>query len=92
MWAPYFRPMPLAPVAARFRLAELLETHDVTQAELVRRSGVSQVTVNAIANNRTTRVDLATLNALSRALGEIVGRAVEPGELLERVPDEPTGA
>ena len=70
--------MPATAVAARFRLAELLTEKDVTQAELVRRSGVSQVTVNSIANNRTTRVDLATLDALSRALG------VAPGDLLER--------
>lgn len=43
------------------------------------RSRVSLVTVNAIANNRTTLVDLATLDAFCRVL------KVEPGELLERV-------
>jgi len=43
------------------------------------RSEVSLVTVNAIANNRTKRVDLATLDALRRVL------RVEPGALLERV-------
>lgn len=65
-------------VAARFRLAKLLEDAGMSQSELARRSGVSQVTVNGIANNRTTRVDLATLDALSSVLG------VQPGELIER--------
>ena len=77
--------MILAPVAARFRLAELLDEKQMTQSELARRSRVSQVTVNAIANNRTTRVDLATLDALSRVLG------IQPGELLEREPEPKKG-
>ena len=67
---------------ARFRLRELMDAHDppLSQYELARRSGVSRVTVNAIAQNKTTRVDLATLDALANVLG------VEPGELLEREP------
>lgn len=68
------------PMPTRFRLAELLAERGISQNELARRSGISQVTVNAIANNRTTRVDLATLDALAKALN------VEPGELLEREP------
>ena len=65
-------------MAARFRLAELLERGGLTQTELARRSGVSLVTINAIANNRTAQVKLDTLDKLARVLG------VEPGELLER--------
>lgn len=63
----------------RFRLQALLDAQDppMSQSELARRSGVSLVTVNAIANNRTKQVSLETLDALSRAL------SVEPGELLE---------
>ena len=64
-------------MAARFRLAELLERVGLTQTELARRSRVSLVTINAIANNRTAQVKLATLDKLARVLG------VEPGELLE---------
>ena len=37
-------------------------------------------TAHAIYHNKATRVDLATLDALARALG------IEPGELLEREP------
>ena len=67
-------------VPTRFRLRELLAALDppMSQSELARQSGVSLVTVNAIANNRTTRVDLETLDALCRVL------KVQPGELLER--------
>jgi len=72
--------MTLRTVPARFRLAALLADRGMTQTELSRRSGVSQVTVNAIANNRTTRVDLATLDALAVVLG------LEPGDLVERAP------
>jgi putative transcriptional regulator len=62
----------------RFRLATMLESKGMSQSELARRSRISLVTINAIANNRTTRVDLATLDALCNVLD------VEPGELLER--------
>jgi DNA-binding Xre family transcriptional regulator len=67
-------------MATRFRLADLLELAEpsMNQSELARQSGVSIVTINAMANNRTKQVSLATLDAISAALG------VEPGELLER--------
>jgi DNA-binding Xre family transcriptional regulator len=69
-------------MATRFRLAELLEAAGpaMNQSELARRSGVSIVTINSMANNRTKQVSLSTLDALSEALG------VEPGDLLEREP------
>ena len=69
-------------MAAQFRLRHLLEQHDppMSQSELARRSGVSLVTVNAIANNRTKQVSLGRLDKIAASLG------VEPGELLEREP------
>ena len=65
------------PMAVLFRLHEILEAQapPMSQSELARRSGLSQVTVNAIANNRTKQVSLKTLDALAKAL------KVEPGEL-----------
>ena len=63
----------------RFRLGELLaarKPEPLTQAELVRLSGVSAVTVNRIVLNRTAQVSLATLGKLAMALG------VEPGDLI----------
>lgn len=65
-------------MATRFRLRELLAAADMNQSELARRSGVSLVTINAMATQRTTRVDLSTLDAISKVLG------CEPGDLLER--------
>lgn len=69
---------PLVPT--RFRLREQLAAHEppMSQSELARRSGVSLVTINAIANNRTTRVDLETLDAICSVL------KVRPGDLLEK--------
>ena len=63
-------------MAARFHLAELLEERGMSQSELARRAKVSLVTINSIANNRTTQVKLETLDRLARVLG------VEPGELI----------
>ncbi len=67
-------------MTARFRVKELLEAAGMNQSELARQSGVSLVTINAIANNRTEQVKLETLDRLAEALG------VEPGDLLEREP------
>jgi len=63
---------------ARFRLAELLEERGMSQSELARRSGITFATINAMTRNRTTGVQLDTLDKLARALG------VEPGDLIER--------
>ena len=66
-------------MAARFRLAQLLEERGMSQSELARRSGITFATINAMTRNRTTGVQLDTLDRLARALG------VEPGALIERV-------
>ena len=71
-------------MAVRFRLDELLEERageGMTQAELARRSGLSTVTVNAIALNRTQRVDLGTIDKLVTAL------RCKPGDLFKYVPE-----
>jgi putative transcriptional regulator len=66
-------------MAARFRLGALLEERGMSQSELARRSGITFATINAMTRNRTTGVQLDTLDRLARALG------VEPGALIERV-------
>lgn len=72
----------VSPVAVRFRLQELLDSQDppLSQRQLALRSGVSLVTINGMANNRTRQVSLETLDKVCKALD------VEPGELLERTP------
>ena len=62
----------------RFRLEEVLADRAMSQTELSRLSGVSLVTVNAMKQNRTKQVSLATLDKLCGVL------KCEPGELLER--------
>jgi transcriptional regulator with XRE-family HTH domain len=74
-----------APMAARFRLAELLEEAGLSQRELATRSGVSPTTINRMANNLTAQVSLKTLDSLARALSD-AGKKVRPGDLIE---DEP---
>lgn len=62
----------------RFRLSRLLIRAGISQGQLSRTSGVSLSTVNRLATNSTTRVDLHTLDRLSAALG------CEPGDLIKR--------
>ena len=61
-----------------FRLREILEDMGgrPNLSDLARVSGVSRVTVHHLYHNLTTRVDLATLDALAQILG------CEPGELI----------
>lgn len=79
-------------MTARFRLQELLESgrSAITQSELSRRSGVSLTTINRMANNLTAQVSLRTLESLSSVLTELLGRRIEPGDLIERVADRRT--
>jgi DNA-binding Xre family transcriptional regulator len=78
---------------ARFRVQEILDSRDpaVTQSELSRHSGVSLTTINRMANNLTAQVSLRTLDSLSASLSELTGRRVEPGDLIERVPQKKRG-
>lgn len=65
-------------MSSRFRLRRLLKKAGMSQGELSRTSGVSLSTVNRLATNATSRVDLETLDRLSAALG------CEPGDLIRR--------
>jgi len=78
-------------VPVRFRLATLLAEAGRSQRALAERSGVSPTTINRMANNLTAQVSLGTLDSLCAALGEELGRVVEPGELLEREPPRKRG-
>ena len=73
-------------MAARFRLAELLEKTGLSQRELAARSGVSPTTINRMANNLTAQVSLRTLDSLAKALSA-AGQKVRPADLIEEVPD-----
>lgn len=75
-------------MAVRFRLSELLKERKKdfpTQAELSRQSGVSTVTINAIATGRTEGIKLETLDRLCSTLG------CQPGDLLEWIPGKRRG-
>lgn len=71
-------------VPVRFRLDALLVEAELSQRELAARSGVSPAIINRMVKNHAAQVALKTLDSLSAALGEAIGREVHPGELLER--------
>ena len=74
-------------MAARFRLAELLEKTGLSQRELAARSGVSPTTINRMCNNLTAQVSLRTLDSLSKALST-AGAKVRPADLIEDIPEK----
>jgi DNA-binding Xre family transcriptional regulator len=69
---------------ARFRVAELLDESGIGQSELARRADVSFATVHRLYQNATGQVSLETLDKIALALSEALGRAIEPGDLIER--------
>ena len=75
-------------MAAKFRLAELLEEAGLSQRELATRSGVSPTTINRMANNLTGQVSLRTLDSLARALSEVGRKRIRPADLIEDVPEK----
>ena len=56
------------------------------QTELAKRAEVSFATVHRLYMNETGQVSLETLDKLAVALSESLGRAIEPGDLIEREP------
>lgn len=78
-------------MTARFRLREVLERAGVSQTEIAREAGISFATVNRLCTNATEQVSLKTLDGLAAALSRVLGRRVEPGELIERTPEKRRG-
>ena len=63
-----------------FRLREVLGQREepLSLLQLAKRAGLSYGTIHAIYRNKTTRVDLASLDAIAGVL------RCEPGELIAR--------
>ncbi len=66
----------------RSNLFALMRQRQLATAELARVAGVNRSTVTALANDRASRVELATLERLCVALG------CQLADLLEIVPDK----
>jgi DNA-binding Xre family transcriptional regulator len=78
----------LASMPARFTLDFWLEQTGLSQRELAARAGVSPTIVNRMARNLAKQVSLNTLDALSAVLSDAHGKPVNPGDLIERVPEK----
>jgi len=70
----------------RSNLFALMRQRQLKAAELARAAGVNRSAVTALANNRASRVELATLERLCIVLG------CQLAELLEIVPDSESQA
>lgn len=67
-------------MTSKFRLRELLEEADMSQAELARLSGVHIVTISRLFRNASAQVSLETLDRIAEVLD------IEPGDTIRRVP------
>lgn len=65
-------------------LKRLREQAGLTQAQLAESVGVRQATISDLENGHSRRIELDLVERLADALGEALGRDLEPGELLER--------
>lgn len=69
----------------RFRLHKVAADRDITKIkDVAAKAGLSALAVSGIWNNASVRVDLATLDALCKALD------CTPGDLLEYTPEVST--
>lgn len=73
------RPAPPAPPAkakrpaVQFNIKTIAKAKRFSLARLAADSGLAYSTVYRLANNQASRIDLATLAALSKTLGVVVG-------------------
>ncbi len=72
-------------MAVHLRVRELLQSRGIAQTELQALTGLGYSSINAMYHNKTVAVEFGTLDALCAALD------VQPGELLQYVPDQPRG-
>lgn len=68
-------------MAIHCRLSAILGERRIKQIEVVRETGLAKATVNLLYNDRTTKVDYATLDKLCSFLN------CQPGDLLVYVPE-----
>ena len=69
-------------MAVRWRLKEIAEPERWSARKIAEATGLAYNTVWGIWANRSKRADLDTINTLAQLL------KVEPGQLIERVPEE----
>lgn len=78
------------PGVLRWRVKEILDAHGQTVYVLAQKlqGKVNRNTLYQISQNKTRRVDLETLEALSNTLTEMTGKAISVSDLFEVAPDQ----
>lgn len=69
-------------MTVRFRLREFLEERGITQTEVHVKTGLAFSTVNALCNNKPSRIELDTLNLLCNTLN------CSLEDIIEHVPEK----
>lgn len=65
----------------RINLSEILGRYRITQAELIRRTGIRPGTINKMYHERIHRLEMEHLDKICKVLN------CQPGDLLEYIPD-----
>lgn len=63
----------------RFSLDKVMKDQNLTQKDIVEKTGISRNTVKALVMNANTRIDFPTLDSLCKGLG------VTPADLIEYI-------
>ena len=75
-------------MAAPFRLREILSAAGRRAEQLARDSAISFSTINRKCTNVTEQVSRKRLDTVSAAPSRVAGRAIEPGDLIQRAPEK----
>ncbi|WP_028560912.1 helix-turn-helix domain-containing protein [Paenibacillus pinihumi] len=66
----------------RCTLGDIMKKRNLQNKDVVKLTGVSRNTITSLAANATKRIDYDTLEGLCKGLG------IQPGDLIEFVPDK----
>jgi DNA-binding Xre family transcriptional regulator len=81
-------------MAVRWKVKEVLNTHDITPYRLVKASGLAQATIYRLVNDDTTGLSTETLSVLLGTLRELTGEELGVADLLsyEEIHEDETKA
>ncbi len=84
----------MQPMTVRWKVKEVLNTHDITPYRLVKASGLAQATIYRLVNDDTTGLNTETLTVLLGTLRELTGEDLGVADLLsyEEIREDETTA
>ena len=72
----------IADMSVRFTIGDLLKEHDISPYRLSKEADINFNTMYNMVNNKSTRVDLYTLNSVLLSLSRLTGKTFEVSDVL----------